>query len=74
MSSVPAKALCQSLPQLSPLKALQMSGLSEFSDEAVTRLVASITHRTLKHLKLSEINLPSAVAEALGQLLPQLSA
>jgi len=74
LSLPPAEALCQSLPQFPSLQTLEISGLSECSDEVVTRLVAAIKHGTLKYLKLSEINLTSTVAEALGQSLSELLA
>ena len=69
-----ACALAQSLPELSALRALRESGLIECSDEAVTKLVTAIKHKTLEGLELSEINLTSAVAGVLGQWLPELSA
>ena len=62
------------LPELSALQYLFISGLAECSDEAVTKLVAAIKHKTLKELQLSEISLTSSVADALGQSLPELSA
>ena len=74
LASGAAEALGQSLPELSALRTLKISGLSECCDEAVTKLVAAIKHRTLEKLELSEINLASVAAEALGQSLPELSA
>ena len=54
---------------------LKISGVTEFSAEEVTRLtVGVIKGKPFEKLELSEINLTSAVAEALGQLLPELSA
>ena len=53
---------------------LKISSLTECSDEAVTRLIDSINHKTLKGLELSKMNLTSAVAESLGRSLPELSA
>ena len=53
---------------------LKISGLTECSDEAVTRLIDSINHKTLEGLELSKMNLTSAVAESLGRSLPELSA
>ena len=47
--------------------------LAECSDEAVTGLIAAIKHKTLEALSLSEINLSIDVAEAIGQVLPELS-
>ena len=69
-----AKVLVQLLPKLSALRKLTISSLTECSDEAVTRLIDSINHKTLKGLELSKMNLTSAVAEALGRSLPELSA
>ena len=74
LTSATAGALPQSLPELSALRTLSISFLNECSDEAATKLVAAIKHKTLENLILGEINLTSAVAEALGQLLPELSA
>ena len=76
LTSAAAEALGQSLPELSALQTLQISGLNECSAETVLKLLATvmIKHKTLEKLELSEINLTSAVAEALGQLLPELSA
>ena len=71
---VAAEVLGQSLPELSALKTLKISGLDECSEEAVTKLVAAIKHKTLKELELSEINFTSVAAEVLGQSLPELSA
>ena len=75
LTSVLAETLAQLLPEISALRELKISDLSECSTEAVTRLVADIkNHKSLKELKLSKINMTSAVAEALGQSLPELSA
>ena len=74
LTSVSAEALGQSLPELSALHILKISGLTECSYEAVTKLVAAIKHKTLKELELSEIHLTSVAAEALGLSLPELSA
>ena len=74
ITSAVAEVLSQSLPELSALKTLTVSGLAKCSNEAVTRLIAAITHNTLLHLELNEINMTSAVAEALSQSLPELSA
>ena len=75
LTSVLAETLAQLLPEISALRELKISDLSECSAEAVTRLVADIeNHNNLKELELSKINLTSAVAEALGQSLPELSA
>ena len=74
LTSVAAEALGQSLPELSALQTLKVSGFTECSYEAVTKLVAAIKHKTLKELELSKIDLTSLAAEALGQSLPELSA
>ena len=74
LTSAIAEALGQLLPELSAVKTLTISGLTECSDEAVTKLVSAIKHNTLEKLKLSKIHLTSAVAEALGQSLSELSA
>jgi len=75
LTSVLAETLAQLLPEISALRELRISDLSECSAEAVTRLVADIKkHKSLEVLELSKINLTSAVAEALGQSLPELSA
>ena len=69
-----ATALGHSLPELSALERLVISGLTLCSPEAVTSLVAAIKQKTLKELILTTINLTSEVASALGQSLPELSA
>ena len=69
-----AEVLIQLLPKLSALRTLKIRSLTECSDEAVTRLIAGINHKTLEELELSEMNLTSAVAESLGRSLPELSA
>ena len=69
-----AEVLVQLLPKLSALRTLKIRSLTECSDEAVTRLIDGINHKTLKELELSEMNLTSAVAESLGRSLPELSA
>ena len=74
LTSTLADALGQLLPELSALRGLIISSLNVCSDEAATKLVAAIKHKTLENLEPSEINLTSALAEALGQLLPELSA
>ena len=74
MTSAATEALGQSLPELSALQTLKLSGLIECSDQAVTKLIATIKHKTLEKLELSEINLASVAAEALGQSLPELTA
>ena len=74
LTSAAAKALGQLLPELSALRTLNISGLTECSDEAVTKLVGAIKHKILVELRLNKIPLTSAVAETLGQSLPKLSA
>ena len=74
LTSALAEALEQLLPELSPLQTLKISGLAECSDDAVTKLVAAITHKSLKELELCEMILNSTVAESLAQSLPELSA
>ena len=74
LTSAVAEALCQSLPEISVLRTLKITGLAECSDSAVTKLVAAIKHKTLKELVLSQVNLTSVAAVALGQSLPELSA
>ena len=74
MTSAVAEALSRSLPELSVLRTLEISSLTECSDVAVTNLVAAIKHKTLEKLQLNKVNLPLAAAEALSQSLPELSA
>ena len=62
LTSAVAEALGQLLLKLSSLRTLKVSGLTECSDEAVTRLMGVINRKTLEELKLSEINLTSEVA------------
>ena len=69
-----AEVLVQLLSKLSALRTLKISSLTECSDEAVTRLIDGINHKTLVDLELSEMNMTSAVAESLGRSLPELSA
>ena len=69
-----AEAFGKSLPELSALRRLKVSGLTHCCNEAVTKFVAAIKHKTLEELQLSEINLTSAVAEVLRQSLSELSA
>ena len=74
LTSAVAEALGQLLPELSALQTLKINGLTECSGEALTKLIATIKHKTLKKLELSEINLASVAAQALGQSLPELTA
>ena len=73
LTSAPAAALGQLLTELSTLQTLHIGASTECSDEEVTRLVATTKHTTLEELNLPGINLTTAAAEALGQLLPELS-
>ena len=74
LTSEGAVALGQSISEVSTLKILKISGSNEYSAEALTCLITAIKHKTLVELELSEIQLTSAAAEALCQLLPELSA
>ena len=56
------------------LPRLKICGLTKSSAEAVTTLIDVYRHKTFEELKLENILLTSAVAEVLGQLLPELSA
>ena len=69
-----AEVLVQLLPKLSVLETLKIKSCTECSNEAVTRLIEGVNHKTLKRLGLCEMNLTSVVAESLGRLLPELSA
>ena len=73
LTSEGAVKLAYLLPMFENVTHLDLS-LAFCSAESVTRLVAAIKHKTLKKLKLSKITLTSAVAEALGQSLPEFSA
>ena len=74
LTSAEVESLSQSLPELTALRTLSLGCLTECSDEAVTKLVTSIKYKSLDQLCLFGNNLTSAAAEALGQLLPVLSA
>ena len=74
LTSPVAEALGQSLPELSALQTLSMSGLIYCSDQVVTSLLAAIKHKTLERLKLRRMNLTSAAVKALSQSLPELLA
>ena len=69
-----AELLVQLLPKLSALQTLNIRRMTECSNEAVTRLIDGINHKTLVGLGLCEMNLTLVVAESLGRLLPELSA
>ena len=73
LTSEGAVKLAHLLPMFENVTHLDLS-LAFCSAESVTRLVAAIKHKTLKKLELSKIMLTSAVAEALGQSLPEFSA
>ena len=72
LSSKGAVELSHLLPRFENIIHLDLR-LAECSDEAVTKLVAAIKHKTLKNLTLSETDMTSAVAEALSRSLPELS-
>ena len=69
-----AEVIVQLLPKLSALQTLGIKSWTECSDEALTRLIEGVNHKTLEGLRLCEMNLTSVVAESLGRLLPELSA
>ena len=56
------------------LPTLKIRGLTDSSAEAITRLIDVFKHNIFWELKLEEINLTPALADVLGQLLPELSA
>ena len=74
LTSPVAEALGHSLPKLSALQTLRISGWLQCSDLAITSLVGAIRHKTLERLKLCRMNLTSAAAKALSQSLPELLA
>ena len=74
LTPVVAVVLVQLLSKLSALRTLKISSLTKCSDEALTRLIDGINHKTLKRLGLCKMNLTSVVAESLGRSLPELSA
>ena len=74
LTSAVAEVLGQLLTELSALRTLRIRRLTDCTDEAVTRLIDVVNHKTLEKLELSEIYLTSAVAESLGHSLPELSA
>ena len=74
LTSAAAEALGHSLPKLSALQTLRISGWLQCSDLAITSLVGAIRHNTLERLKLCRMNLTSAAAKALSQSLPELLA
>ena len=69
-----AEVIVQLLPKLSALQTLEIKSGTECSDEALTRLIDGVNHKTLEGLGLCKMNLTTAVAESLGRLLPELSA
>ena len=75
LTSKGAVKLASLLPSFENVNDLCLS-LVKCSTDAVTRLVAAIKHKTLKELSLEigEINLTSAVVDALCQSLSELSA
>ena len=72
LTSKGAVKLASLLPMFENISDLDLS-LAVCSAKSVTKLVAAIKHKTLLDLKLSEIHLTSAVVDALGQSLPELS-
>ena len=74
LTSPVAEALGHSLPKLSALQTLRISGWLQCSDLAITSLVGAIRHKTLERLRLCRMNLTSAAAKALSQSLPELLA
>ena len=75
LTSTGAVKLASLLPRFENVTRLYLS-LVKCSTDAVARLVAAIKHKTLKELllKIGEINLTSAVVEALCQSVSELSA
>ena len=75
LTSTGAVKLASLLPWFEHVTLLCLS-LAKCSTDAVARLVAAIKHKTLKELllQIGEINLTSAVVEALCQSLPELLA
>ena len=75
LTSAVVDALGQSLPELSTLRSLRISGLNVCSNEAATRLCAAIKNKCLEVLELRDVNLTSAAAQVLiSPLLSKLSA
>ena len=75
LTSAVVDALGQSLPELSTLRSLRISGLNVCSNEAATRLCAAIKNKCLEVLELRDVNLTSAAAQVLiSQSLSKLSA
>ena len=72
LSSKGAEQLSYLIPRFGNIIHLDLR-LAKCSDEAVTKLVAAIKHKTLENLTLSETNMTSAAAEALSQSLPEFS-
>ena len=75
LTSAVVDALGQSLPELSTLRTLRISGLNVCSNEAATRLCSAIKNKSLEVLELRDVNLTSAAAQVLiSQSLSKLSA
>ena len=75
LTSAVVDALGQSLPELSTLRSLRISGLNVCSNEAATRLCAALKNKSLEVLELRDVNLTSAAAQVLiSQSLSKLSA
>ena len=73
LTSTGAGELASLLPKFENVSRLQLSSWY-WSAEAVRKLMSAIKHRTPKCLQLGDIHLTLAVAEALSQSLPELSA
>ena len=65
LTSAVVDALGQSLPELSTLRTLRISGLNVCSNEAATRLCSAIKNKSLEELELRDVNLTSAAAQVL---------
>ena len=72
VTSKEAVKLASLLPMFENITNLRLN-LAVCSAKSVTKLVAAIKHKSLVDLILSEIHLTSAVVDALGQSLPELS-
>ena len=72
LTSADVMKLAGLLPQIVNLISLGLK-LNDCCDEAVTKLVCSITHKTLEELTLHGIKLTPVTAAALGRLLSEMS-
>ena len=68
-----AAKLASLLPQFEDVTSLNLC-LTNCPAKTLTRLVSAIKQKNLKELELRDINLTFPVAEAIGQVLPELSA